>query len=675
MKHLNFSILFATLGLVLGIALVDGVQIPLHLVTVAGLLLFAALILLHFGIQKIRKLRVIFTVLSVLFFIALGYYLHKTTLPENSPTHYIHLTRDTDQTISLEITDVLKPTTYQNKYVGTLISLDNKPVSGDTLINVNKDSLATSRYSVGDLLYIRTVVQAVPQPKNPYQFDYGRYLKRKAIYGQVSISADVVLRSKTSGGGIKVAVASFRESVQNKLSSYPFTQDQLAVLNALVLGQKQGIDREMSEQYAAAGMMHILAVSGLHVGIVLLLLRLLTKPISGYRLRFVRSGIIIVLIWLFAILTGLSPSVLRAATMFSFLEASTLIGTKKETPNALIASAFVLLLLDPLLIYQVGFQLSYAAVIAILWIQPWLSSLLKIKNKLLKMLWDTAAVTTAAQLGVMPLSLFYFHQFPGLFLVSNLVIIPLLGLLLGVGIVVVILAGIGHLPDWLVLSFGKVIDTLNGFIAWVASKEAFVLKYISISLLVMIATYFLIITVVALLKKYSYGRMILAGLSLLLFITCLGYQTTSENKAQLVVFHKNRQTLLAKIVQKELHLQTEDTTWDYTTDSRIIALRNATGIGSIQVTALDNVIRFKNNNILVVDSLGVYNLKKFTPDYILLTLSPTINLERLIDRYPKARLIADGNNYKSAVLRWQATCLKRKIPFHSTYEKGAFMID
>lgn len=675
MKHLNFSILLATLGLVAGIALAGYTKVPIYVVAFVGSSLFLGMALLHFLLKKISKPQLLFTVFSSLFFIALGYYLHLSTLPENNPSHFTHHTANKPQTITLEVIDVLKPTTYQDKYVGSLSSLDHNPVSGEILLNIKKDSLQTTSNSIGDKLYIRTVIQDVPIPKNPYQYDYGLYLERKGIYGQLSIGNNQIIKSSFSGKGIRVVMARFRQSVQNKLSSYSFTQNQLAVLNALILGQKQGIDREMSEQYAAAGMMHILAVSGLHVGIVLLLLRLLSRPIAGYRLRFVRSGIIITLIWLFAILTGLSPSVLRAATMFSFLEASTLMGNQKETKNALVASAFVLLLFNPLLIYQVGFQLSYAAVIAILWIQPWLSSLVKIKNKFIKMLWDTAAVTTAAQLGVMPLSLYYFHQFPGLFLVSNLVIIPLLGLLLSVGIVVVILAGIGHLPDWLVWSFGKVIDALNGFIAWVASKEAFVFKFISISFMVMVATYFLITTAVRLLKKYSYSRLITAGLSLLFFIACLGYQTTSENKTQLVVYHKNRQTLMAKIVQKKLHLQTEDTTWDYATDSRIIALRNATGIRSIYVTALDNVIMFKNKSLLVVDSLGVYDLPAYQPDYILLTQSPKINLDRLIDLYPKAILVADGNNYKSAVLRWQATCLKRKIPFHNTYEKGAFIID
>lgn len=648
---------------------------PIFKVQVIGVCLFIVLLLSHVLVKKLSGFKSLFTVLSILFFIVLGYYLHLGVLPENDELHYSHHNISTDQTIALEIKEVLKPTTYQHKYVGTVTSLDNEPVAGDILINVNKDSLLQRRYGVGDRLFIRSLIQDTPKPKNPYQFDYGKYLQRKGVYGQLSISNTHILRSTTSGQGVRVGISRFRESVQHKLASYAFTPDQLAVINALILGQRQGIDREMSEQYAAAGMMHILAVSGLHVGIVLLLLRLLTRPISGYRLRFVRSGIIIVLIWLFAILTGLSPSVLRAATMFSFLEASTLMGTKKETHNALIASAFVLLLFDPLLIYQVGFQLSYAAVIAILWIQPWLSKLITIKNKMVKTVWDTASVTTAAQLGVMPLSLFYFHQFPGLFLVSNILIIPLLGVLLGAGILVVVLAGIGHLPDWMVLGFGKIIDLLNGFIGWVASKEAFVFKYISISFIVMIAAYVLIVAGVALFKKYSYKRLIIAGLSVLVFIASLGYEYKLDANATFMIFHQSRQTLLGMMVQQNLYIQTEDSIWDYAKDSRIIALRNATNVNSIQVARLDNVIAFKDKNLLVIDSLGVYNLKGYVPDYILLTQSPRVNLERLIDTYPNATIIADGNNYKSAVLRWQATCRKRKIPFHSTYEKGAFVIE
>ena len=632
------------------------------------------MLLVQFAIQKMPLLKGLFTASAFLFFIALGHILHSRILPKNQELHYTHISKQTDTNTLLEIKEILKPTSYQNKYIGKVYSVDSQNRTGDILININKDSLDKPEYGVGDRLYIRAAISPLPVPKNPYQFDYGLYLKRKGIYGQLSIGHYQVLRLQESGSGVRVGVSRFRESVQEKLASYPFSSDQLAIINALILGQRQGIDREMSNQYAAAGMMHILAVSGLHVGIILLLLRFITRPLSAYKLRFVRSGLIIILIWLFAILTGLSPSVLRAATMFSFLEASTLLGSKKETHNALIASAFVLLLFDPLLVYQVGFQLSYAAVLAILWIQPWLSGLLIIENKVLRFLWNTVTVTTAAQIGVLPLSLFYFHQFPGMFLVSNLVILPLLGILLATGIIVVILARLDILPDFLVIGFGKAIDVLNYFIAWVASQEAFVFKYITISLVLMLGLYMAVIAVITLLKKYSFKRLCFALLGIAVLCGVFVAQKIEAKKSEFIIFHKSRQTLLATYSQGTLHLQTEDSLWDFNNDSRIKAYRDKVALDTITTQAVQNVISFNNQQILVIDSLAVYTLEEYSPNFILLTQSPNVNLDRLITVYPQATIIADGNNYKSDVDRWRTTCRKRKIPFHSTYEKGSFVM-
>ena len=657
-----------------GIVLVDFLDVSISSILTILVSLLAILILLHFITLKKVLFNGLFTVLTIVFFISLGFLLHTRLLPNNNQQHYIQHTTGARETLFVEIKEKLKPTSYQNKYLANVIKVNDKPSSGLILLNINKDSLPLSPLKVGDQLYSRGKIANVPTPRNPYQFDYGAYLKRKKVYGQLSISLDQLLLSQNKGGGIRVVAGRFRESVQNKLKTHPFTPDQLAIINALILGQRQGIESQMSKQYAAAGMMHILAVSGLHVGIILLLLRFVTRPIAGHTLRYIRSGLIILLIWGFAILTGLSPSVLRAATMFSFLEASTLFGSKKESGNALIASALVLLLFDPLLLYQVGFQLSYLAVLAILWIQPWLSNLLKIKNPILRLLWNTATVTTAAQLGVMPLSLFYFHQFPGLFLLSNILIIPLLGVLLSAGVIVVTLAGVEMLPDIVATSFGGIIDLLNAFIGWVASKEAFVFQHISISFFVMLGLYIVTITTINLLKRYTYKNLIISGLSILLFTGIIVTEKITERANQLIVFHKNKQTLIGIHANESLSLQTEDTLWDFTKDTRINAMRDQTNFDTIVSNSLENIISFSGKKVLIIDSLGIYKIDSFSPDFILLTQSPNINLERLIDKHPNASIIADGNNYKSDIDRWRVTCRKRKIPFHSTYEKGAYII-
>jgi competence protein ComEC len=238
----------------------------------------------------------------------------------------------------------------------------------------------------------------------------------------------------------------------------------------------------------------------------------------------------------------------------------------------------------------------------------------------------------------------------------------------------VVLARLDILPEFIVIGFGKAIDILNYFIAWVASKEVFVFKHISITLAIMLGLYILVAVIIALLKKYSFTRLCIALAGIAVFCTVLVFHKIDAKKSEFIIFHKSRQTLIATYSEGALYLQTEDSLWDYTSDSRIKAYQDKVVIETIRIQPVTNVISFKNQQILVIDSLAVYSLKDYSPDFILLTQSPNINLDRVLMAYPKTSIIADGNNYKSDVDRWKATCLKRKIPFHSTYKKGAFIL-
>ncbi len=674
MRRLNIAVLFILLGLIAGILCTPYFQTSVPIAGGLCLISFTFLFTFHIWNRQsaIATIPFILSVIALSFFTGIfGAGIHNPLIQEN---HYSHETDVFDHTLQVNILEKLKPSKYQDKYVGRVIRRDDEAVNGKILINVSKDSLTPSLL-IGENIILETSIEPVPSPRSPYQFDYGKYLKSRHIYGQVRVSSDEFFKLGSTSGNVMLLWASrFRESVQNSLKSHAFTKRQLSIINALFLGQRQDIDTEMSNQYAAAGMMHILAVSGLHVGIILLLLRVLTKPLGRKRWRWLRSLIIISLIWTFATITGLSPSVMRAATMFTFIEIGTIWGGKKASQNALIYSALVLLLIEPNLIYHVGFQLSYLAVAAILWIQPWLFAFWNPRNYALRLLWGTVTVTTAAQLGVVPLSLFYFHQFPGLFFISNIVILPLLTYLLGVGVFVIFLAILGWLPDWGARAFGSAIDALNNFIGWVARQESFVIQDITISVFILIASYLLIISIVTVLKKYSYGKLIACGLSILIFIGAIIYDRLNIPQDHFVIFQQSRGSLFGKLQHNEITLYNNDSTYDMSADYKVKSYRQALSINTTRIDSLANIFRFKRKEILRVDSLGIYNIPDLIPEYIILTESPKINLPRLLDRYPDATIVADGSNYRSYVERWKATCRERKIPFHSTYEKGAFII-
>lgn len=628
----------------------------------------------HLISSKFYFFKIPFSFCAVLLFITIGYNTRTVSDHLQDKNHFTHYPSTDTQTFLLSIEESLKPTAYQDKYVASLHKVDDHASSGRILLNISKDSLDRS-LEIGAWYYVRAPLLDLPSPKNPYQFDYGSYLERKQIYGQLNVTHSKIAASESKNESLRVWSSRFRESVQDSLRSHSFNKRHLAIIEALVLGQKQGIDKEISAQYAASGMMHILAVSGLHVGILLLILRFIFKPLRSRKWRWAKSLIIVILVWSFAFITGLSPSVLRAATMFSFLELGETLGGKRKSQDAVLASALFLLLYDPLLIYQVGFQLSYLAVMAILWVQPWLAEFWIPKNYFLTKIRDAGSVTIAAQLGVMPLSLFYFHQFPGLFFISNVLIIPFLGLILGGGLLVSALAFIGMLPDVFVFGYGLIIDLMNGFIGWVARQESFITRHISISGWVMAGSYLFLIALFSFLVKYSAKRLAFVTCATVLITALILFERTYPERPHLAILNKSKSTLITTWDKGILQVFQNDSLFEMAQDTRIDAYQDALNVQRLKEEKLGSYLRFKQKELLVIDSLGVYDLAIAHPTHILLTQSPRINLERLIARFPRATIIADGSNYRSYVNRWKATCMQRKIPFHSTYEKGAFMID
>jgi competence protein ComEC len=239
------------------------------------------------------------------------------------------------------------------------------------------------------------------------------------------------------------------------------------IAKAILLGQKKNFDKEVSDAYVTAGAMHILAVSGLHVGIVYGFFFLFIKP---YRLkvrkRVVYLSVIILLIWGYALLTGMSPSVMRAATMFSLMALAQMKSRNPSIFNAIALSAVILLLYDPFLIYAVGFQLSYLALTGILVIQPLLVKLWSPTNKVVDYIWQITTVSFAAQLATFPISAYYFHVFPTYFAVANLVAIPGAFLMMAFGVPLMLLIKVPYVSLALAWVTEKLIVLINSLIFW-----------------------------------------------------------------------------------------------------------------------------------------------------------------------------------------------------------------
>ena len=635
------------------------------------LLILVAIISVFLVFLKHKK---IITLLSFILFYLIGI----SVVYFNNDVHYKSYYQNyvgENSIVVLKVDKVLKSGLFNDKYTVSIVQVDSVKTRGKVLLNITKDSLVKP-LNVDELLYVKPSFQELNAPLNPHQFNYKNYLVKQGIQQQLFLGNEQFKRLGSQGFSLQGISAKFRNLVQESLKKYNFKPDELAVVNALLLGQRQDISKQLIADYSSAGAIHILAVSGLHVGIILLILNWLFKPLERLNKgRFIKTVLVVLFLWMFAFVAGLSASVVRAVTMFTFLAIGLSFRRKNIIEFSLIASMFFLLIVKPMFLFDVGFQLSYLAVFGIIWVQPILYKFWNPKLKIVDKFWQLLTVSFAAQAGILPLSLYYFHQFPGLFWMSNLIIIPFLGAILIGGIVIIFLSLIGFLPQFLATIFGFVIAQMNNFVRWISLQEQFLFKDISLSFLMMIASYISIIFLVRFLMESSLKKMIYFLISIVIFQSVFVFETyQNKSKTGFIVFHKSRSSVLGIRTGKDFLVYHNLDSLDIKKSNLITSYKIGENVHQhfkIQETA---IFKFKNEHILLIDSLGVYQLNNLINPIIVLQYSPKINLERLIITMQPKQIIADGSNFKSYVSRWKFVCEKEKIPFYYTGKNGAYMM-
>ncbi|MFD2530443.1 ComEC/Rec2 family competence protein [Polaribacter marinaquae] len=614
------------------------------------------------------------TITSFLIYFFIGVSVTFLNDSRNYKNHYGNFNKEEAQVL-LKITKVLKPGNYYQKYIAEIIGLNQHKTRGEVLLNVQKDTIDL-RFSIDDQLYVKPIFKELIPPLNPYQFNYKSYLAKQGIYHQIFIEKEQYQISNL----VETSVAGFAEKIRNNiitsLEKRSFSNDELAVIKALLLGQRQDISKGLLTDYQNAGAIHILAVSGLHVGILLLILTFILRPIDRFKNgKYIKAIGIIVFLWMFAFIAGLSASVVRAVTMFSFVAIGQSFQKKTLIEFSLITSMLFLLLVKPMFLFDVGFQLSYLAVFGIIWVQPKLDSLYVPKYYLDKKIWQLLTVSIAAQVGILPLSIYYFQQFPGLFMLSNIVIIPFLGIILVAGIVVIILSVLNILPQFLADFYGIIISLMNSFVRFISRQEQFLWQEIAISFKIMLILYFIIFSAVFFLLKKNSKRLVIFLVSIVL---CQSIYFLEHNKAKeqnaFMVFHKSRFSVVGNKIGKQLNIQHNIDSVSVDDIKAVKPFMLSAKIEKINKVDFKNYVNFKGKDILIIDSLGVYQLEKIINPIVILQDSPKINLERMLSILKPSLVIADGSNYKKDVLFWEKVSLKLNVPFHYTGQKGAFIL-
>jgi len=359
--------------------------------------------------------------------------------------------------------DLQKPNSFENLLEIIAIKSDSEWKAASGLVIIYHQ--APEPLLPGQVIRVSKAAERIGVPKNPYEFDYRAFLARKGIHFRQFIGKDFQVLEKVGESSLEFILVNFRNHLATRLGDQIPDPQSKQIALALLLGQKQSLDRDLREGYVQAGVMHILAVSGLHVGIIYALFLGLLKPLRlSKKWSRIYLLFVVLLIWAYAIVTGLSPSVVRAATMFSLLSLGQLRERKPSIFNILAFSAMLMIVVNPEVIKEVGFQLSYLAVAGIVLIQPLILNWWLPRNRILEYFWQLTAVSLAAQLATFPLSVFYFHLFPTYFLLGNLLIIPLAFLIMQAGVPLVLFGWIPFFGDGLGWLLSKLIGFQNQLI-------------------------------------------------------------------------------------------------------------------------------------------------------------------------------------------------------------------
>ncbi len=577
---------------------------------------------------------------------------------------------------------VEKPKSYmcEVKLIQAFDSISNPlRAIGNALIYLQKDSIKPDLI-IGDKLLINTQFQTPEGVKNPEGFDYARYLKRQGIMATAYISNDNWIKS-TNKPRISIQRISdlSRTHLLNIYKRFGLEDDEFAVLAALTLGYKDDLQEDIRKVYSASGAAHILAVSGLHVstvfGAVFLIFSFLGK---GRRMRIFRTALSIILIWIYALITGMSPAVIRASLMLSFVAIGTSFRQRHQIYNTVLMSAFFMLLVNPNLIFNISFQLSYAAVLSIISIQKLLYPVFTPSNKVLKWLWGLITVSIAAQIGTAPITIFYFNQFPNYFILTNLVAIPLASLIIYFSIAFFAVFSIAYLNEFIALVLKKLVYFLNYLLKWIVSLPGSMSSvYITNSQLWLLVAALLLFLYFFYFKNKKTIIMALTALFLFASIsTYLNYQ--SNFRSQIVVFSDSRTPIINFIYKKHNYIYTNDIDAAIRSCSsywKLLKLDNPADLEQ-QDFFENGFLHFSGKNIFILTD-NSYNNKVSTNrldlDYLIVTNNAKPKFDQILELFNPRKVIIDKSISNWYTNHIKEICILNNTDFYSVAEMGAYI--
>ena len=562
--------------------------------------------------------------------------------------------------------------------------------TGKLLIALKIDSTHQMVFNYGDLLLIPATYESIQPPYNPGEFNYKHYLENKQIYFQSFLTYEQIILLKINSGNPIIRYALLlRKKLVNEFYTYLPDKNAAAFASTLILGYRAELSREIVQAYSKTGTMHILSVSGMHVGIVFMVLSFLLKFMDKtQKLRLSRAILVIAIIWFYALVSGFSAPACRAAVMLSFVVLGKALNKNQSTYNLIGISAFFLLLYNPFFLVDAGFQLSYLAVIGLIYFHPKIYHLVYFKNKVLDYAWSYSALSLSAQLATFPISIYYFHQFPVYFLLSNLFIVLPVALIMYAGIIFMfvpfqfVLYYLGLILSWLIMLTNNILFSIENWPfsswggIWINTYQTILLYLIMICFILKISF------------KYKH---ILFPIYALLIVFCASISIINYNnfnRHEIIFFNVRKHTAMAhlyrgrSVIISDLGASDKLTEWSILPTLQSKGSENEVFFNTSQSFSgpvyfgEQNFYQFANFRILRwnMDYDNVKFIHKIKVDAVFISGNPRVRLQDIEMSIKFSSLIIDANNSDYNIHDWVSAAREMNIPCYVLNKNPAYVI-
>ncbi|HRI20231.1 MAG TPA: ComEC/Rec2 family competence protein [Panacibacter sp.] len=538
----------------------------------------------------------------------------------------------------------------------------------------------------GSKILLQKTLQPITNSGNPGGFDYERYCLFQDITAQVFLKADeYIVLPGSNINWLQQKIFEIRDAVIKTLQQNITGDKEQGVAEALLIGYRNDLDKDLVQAYSNTGVVHIIAISGLHLGMIYGLLLAVFSRFKKYRLaRWIQPLVILFVLWAFTLVAGAAPSILRSAVMFSFIVAGASINRKTNMYNTLAASAFCMLVYNPFMLWDVGFLLSYAAVVSIVTFMQPVYKWFYFRNKMADKVWGLTSVTISAQVFTIPVVVFYFHQFPNFFLVTNFIAVPLSGLILYGEILLLCISFISGLAKLTGAILALMVKAMDLFIEYINQLPFAVWSNLQLNIL---QTWLLFGCTVAacfwLMKKSTKAFVVsTACLTLLIIFISIDFIKTNEQQ-KLVVYNVPKQSAI-DIIQGRNYAFTGDSILQQDGFLRNFHLKPARILYRTRAAAdsgsslqKNRITEINGKKILVIDSALNYREveEKIAIDVIILSKNPKLYISQLQDIFDFKTVVFDSSNPLWKTELWKKDCESLHLRFHSVAQQGAFVMD